>query len=187
MTEQCHALSLDVSFNPIENTTANDIVLTPSLKVSEPVMALNPVYLLEDEKYHVTAQLHNDTGELIASGFTNISTFDVQNVTLPVEVKLNAVCPNISFANGSVANAFVVLTRIDEAGVDEAFNKTFQQNRSTRQAYDCVEVHRNGGIYKLSIYDIQNGTRSQKPALVLPEQIEVAPLTATGEGMFCEC
>ena len=185
MTHQCHVLSLEVSFNPVGNTTTDPIMLTPALKVSESDTVLNPVHLSADEKYNVTAQLRNFTGEIIASGFINISTFDVQDISRPVEVKLNSVCPNISFANGSMADAYVILTRIDKASLEDTFNGTIPQSQLTRQAYGCVEVARNGGTYKLSIYDIQNETTSKKPALILPDPIEVAPLPPNESKLKC--
>ena len=176
MTEQCLTLSLEVSFSPFGNTTAKSVMFTPPLKVSASNTVLNPISLIADEKYIVTAQLYNSTNELITSAFVNISTFDVQNLSLPVEVKLNTVCPNISFANGSMADAFVTLKRIDQNGLEEVFNGTLQQNQLTRRAYGCVEVARNGGAYKLSIFDMQNGTKSKKPALISPDPIKVDPL-----------
>lgn len=170
MTQQCKELILTT-----EVLLGSSVVYMHSITVK--YISTSMIFNLSaDDRYIVKVYLSNSTGHFVDDSHVDISTFDIQHADLvqpPLTKPAAAICLQLHFAPGSKANAFVNCTLLD-IELPQYYNKSFEQNKTKGTANDCVSVSPHGGIYDVTVYDMQDEVLSVKPAQLL-ENITVAP------------
>ena len=165
MNEHCKELELRYEVFQHTNMDEEDSssVANGTTHVSN-VALTNVVFnLTADRRYRVLFSLANNSGEEITWISTNISTFDVQRAE-NLTTNGTAVCLTLYFAEGSTANGLVELVH-EESG--KTYQELLEKLPPLLTAYGCVSNVLDQGWFQVYVYDDQNGTRSEEPAIFL--------------------
>ena len=176
MNEHCKGLQLlsTVVLLPDEEGKLHEVFINRNTTVTNALMTSLLFTLPADRKYVLTLSLLGFSDDKTVSNNYSISTFDVQNASIPViqsnYTKTNKICTTLHFASQSRASGLVEFRL---KGSKHFYQAILEQDYTRRMASGCVTVSPDKGVYAGFVYDLENGNRSKYPAYIFVDLVHV--------------